>query len=653
MPFCLLEPQSDKFKKALKDGAINPDKMIEMTSEERREFLSEFVGKENAKEVNILFESKLLLKNQKRGMITWATKVGNLTPESRKNIIDKIEKLDKALSPIEENLFLADIVEKRLGVQVDENEAAIITGLAEQMNSEWDNAAKKAGADASIKEVKAVLREDPNKTYFRINKELNDFMAKQVPGKLVEGWFDRGSHILNEGLSVARALKTGLDLSAVLRQGITYFGRREWNGAFIRMFGYAKTQSATDQLEVNMLSHKYSDEAMAVKRDLGLTLLGESFTQREEQFASKLIEGIPLLRGSERAHTGFLNDLRFNRFVNVLQKLDEAGNGITDNPKAMKDLAKVISAATGRGTLGSAEGAARPLATVLFSPRWFASRIQLVTNVGTKSGPARIEAAKALGTMVGLTTTIMGLALMAGLDPELDPRSSDFGKVKIKGKIRFDATFGMGSYVRVIVQIALRSTKSSTTGRILALNSGDFGGRTGFDVLTSFIENKASPAAGIIRDALKGEGFAGAELTPAYIANQLLTPLILDTTIEAYQQSGGSLLTTGAVFAAEMFGIGVNSYGYVPGGNDWEELRETDGKKYEEAVLELNKSLMPALKDVHNSDKFQGFTVDEQNATINAVIAKEKEKIERKFKIGTRKERKERKPSGERLLRSL
>jgi hypothetical protein len=68
--------------KKLKSGEIDPAKLVEMTSQERRDFFSKFLGEENARQVNALFESKLLLKNQQQGIITWAKKVAGITKEA-------------------------------------------------------------------------------------------------------------------------------------------------------------------------------------------------------------------------------------------------------------------------------------------------------------------------------------------------------------------------------------------------------------------------------------------------------------------------------------------------------------------------------------------------------------------------------------------
>ena len=65
MAYCLTLEQKNKFRESLRNGEIDPVKLSAMTSLERRAFLEKYVGKENAQTTNALFESKLLLKNQK------------------------------------------------------------------------------------------------------------------------------------------------------------------------------------------------------------------------------------------------------------------------------------------------------------------------------------------------------------------------------------------------------------------------------------------------------------------------------------------------------------------------------------------------------------------------------------------------------------
>jgi len=131
MTYCLPKAFASQFLKALRDGTIEPGKLMEMTSAERRAFFEPIVGKENALQVNALFESKLLLKDQQRGLVSWAKSLTNIKEPVRRDMLAKIEKMDKVLSPSDEHGFLADLAEQKLGTAVTEDEAKKITELAQ------------------------------------------------------------------------------------------------------------------------------------------------------------------------------------------------------------------------------------------------------------------------------------------------------------------------------------------------------------------------------------------------------------------------------------------------------------------------------------------------------------------------------------------
>ncbi len=166
--FCLPKQHAQKFVEALIKGEINPEKLSAMSSDERRAEFSKFVGEENASDVNSLFESKLLLKNQKQGYITWAKNVGGIKLETRRNIISQIENLDKILSPAEEKGFLKDLAAQKLGVAVSFEEAKNITELtgklksvAEQKDEAGNHTVEYFEALANTKKYVQSLNENP------------------------------------------------------------------------------------------------------------------------------------------------------------------------------------------------------------------------------------------------------------------------------------------------------------------------------------------------------------------------------------------------------------------------------------------------------------------------------------------------------------
>ena len=55
MAYCLPRALASKFLEALKDGTIEPVKLMDMTSKERADFFAKIVGDEKAHHVNALF----------------------------------------------------------------------------------------------------------------------------------------------------------------------------------------------------------------------------------------------------------------------------------------------------------------------------------------------------------------------------------------------------------------------------------------------------------------------------------------------------------------------------------------------------------------------------------------------------------------------
>ena len=118
MAWCLPPELTSKFLGALKDGTITPEKMIDMTSAERHALFSDIVGEENAGPVNAALESKLLLKNQQAGLVTWAKKMAGLTEPAQRDIVSRIMRIDRLLNPAEERSFLADAAAQKFGATV-------------------------------------------------------------------------------------------------------------------------------------------------------------------------------------------------------------------------------------------------------------------------------------------------------------------------------------------------------------------------------------------------------------------------------------------------------------------------------------------------------------------------------------------------------
>ncbi len=541
MSFCLLKPDVEKFIEALKTGKINPVKLAEMTSKERRNYLSDIVGKENAKEVNALFESKLLLKNQQQGMINWAKKTAGLKPEVRRDLISRIEKLDKVLDPKEQDLFLEDLASTKLGTDVTFEEAKHIADLSRKITE------LKTGED----------RMAYGRAKVELGNYISDLKNSNAPSFIQKPLGEK----LTEIAGTTKGLKASLDNSAIFRQG--------WKTLFSNPTIWAKNakqsfkdlvqqfggKAVMDEVQADIQSRPTYDLMKKAKLDVGTT---------EEQFPSHLAEKVPLLgrlyKSSEAAYTGFVYRTRADVFDKYLKIAETAG--VELDKTQLESIGKLVNSLTGRGNLGTVgEKAATAFNNIFFSPRFLKSNIDFLTAHQFQKGATPfVKKQAAINLMKVVVGTASVLAIANALKPgsvETDPRSSDFGKIRI-GNTRFDVTGGMGSLLTLAGRLLTMSSKNATTKQITPLNSGKYGAQTGMDVLVNFAEGKASPIAGVVRDIMKGQTFGGGKPTILGEANNLLTPLPITNAYSSFTTPGAAnpLLT----IIADALGIGTNTY---------------------------------------------------------------------------------------------
>src|SRR5690606_11420066 len=223
-------------------------------------------------------------------------------------------------------------------------------------------------------------------------------------------------------------------------------------------------------------------------------------------------------------------------------------------------LASFINNATGRGKLGKYGERVSPLLNgVFFSPRNFAAKLTLLNPAyyAKLEKPVRIEAMKDMLTLVGAGTTVLSLASMIpGVKVETDPRSSDFGKIRV-GNTRIDIWGGFQQPVRFFAQFMTGEYKSTRTGQVRELSNKKFPFETRWDLFARFFQQKFSPQASFVADQLRGEDLIGRELTLTDEVKQNLIPLYMQDMIEASEELG---LGSVALGAPAIFGVGVQNY---------------------------------------------------------------------------------------------
>lgn len=532
MAWCLNKNLSTEFLRKLKSGELNPDELSTMTSAERNALFSGFLGEDNAKEVNALFESKLLLKNQKQGMITWAQKVGRLNPEARTDVIARINRLEKVMNPVEERMFFADLAAKKLGTEVTVDEAKKIAELAKKVDD---------------------LRGVPEKRIEYGNAVLDfyDYMNSLNPVK---------ASVTTNILNLPKTAMSTLDFSAPFRQGWGMMSRKEFWSNYADMFKAAFSEKQFRNMQADIISRPtYQTMKQA---GLRITTLGDKLSQREEQFMSSLLDKVPGVRGSERAYVIFLSKLRADVFDNLLKASELRGESVAPGSQSTKDLASVVNNFTGAGAIGKGDkyGNAVPvLNATLFSPRKLSATIGMLNPVNYLnpkiSRTARMAAFRQLIGSLLISSTVLGLAKISGAGTEEDPTSSDFGKIQAGGT-RYDVTGSNGSYAVLLARLMSNKTKSTTTGKITELGKG-YKAATRADLIVKFARNKLSPTASFVADFLYGSDAIGQPFKVSSAVLNRIKPLIISNVIETAKKDPASVLP---VLLAEMFGVGTQTY---------------------------------------------------------------------------------------------
>ncbi len=553
MGICLPKFEAEKMIKALKEGKIDPGKLSQMTSKERRAFFTDIVGKEEATTVNSLFESKLLLKNQQAGMITWAKQLTGIKPEVRRDLITRIEKMDKVLDPKDADLFLEDLASKRLGTDVTVDEAKEIADMSKEVTKAKSGIELSSpnGSESRMTYGRAVVKLANYVNDLKLkNTETYLEQARQSPGRAtLKALSDLG------GLS--KSLKASLDNSVIGRQGLkTLFSepkiwRKNAVQSFVDMYDQFGGKAVRDEVMADVLSRPNALNGLYTKEKLAVGNI-------EEAFPTSLPERIPgvgkAFSASQAAFEGFQYRTRADVFDKYVELAEKTGANV-------EGIGKVANALTGRGHLSGLEPAANFTNNVFFSPRFLKSNIDLLTVHAFDKGIspfARKQAATNLLKVIGGLGTVLTIAnaVMPG-SVEKDPRSSDFGKIKV-GDTRFDVSGGMSSLVTLVSRLATMSSKSSVSGKVSSLNSDKYGATTGMDVFTNFIEGKLAPLPGIVRDYFKGRDFNGNKPTLTSATKNLLVPLPITNYQELKNDPKSAPLLISLI--ADALGIGTNTY---------------------------------------------------------------------------------------------
>lgn len=557
MSFCLPKFASDALLEKFRNKEITPESLVSMTSAERRAMFEQFVGPENAKQVNALLEKKLILKNQQLGIINWAKSITGLKPQVRQNILTKVDRMTEVLSPAEEAKFLEDLVETRLGFNVSVEEAGRLVDFSK---------------DIEAKRQK-ITDDMPNGSTERLEyglakalfKEYVDELKLTKSTKLFESIKNNPKDAVYDLMGATKSILASLDNSFFGRQGLKVLTTNPstWSKAFLKSWsdiGKAlKGEKPTLAIRADILSRK---NALNGKYESGKYAID---VLREEAYPSSLPERIPLFgrlfTASQEAYNGAALRMRADLADKFIEQAEKQGIDMLNDKVQAESIGKLVNSMTGRGNIGKLEVFGKEVNAALFSVKYLKSNWDFLTAHAFDSSMskyAKKQASMNLVKTIGVTAGVLALAdqLWPG-SVDYDPRSANFGKIKI-GATRFDVTGGMSSIAVLAARVATGEKKNSTTGKVTSLTSGKFGSSSRWDELLQFGQNKSSPAAGAVISWMRGKDFKGEKPTLESTAKSLVTPLPIPTWQELTTNPDAADPVVSMILS--QLGIGVNTY---------------------------------------------------------------------------------------------
>lgn len=580
---CIPKNVAMALKTRLKSGEITPAKLAKMTSKERNTYFKKFLGEDYAASVNALYESKRLLKDQQRGLVTWLETVSGLKPEAKRMLIDRVKNMKKFLSPGEKEDFLQDLAAQKLGVGVTRDEAGEIATYAKAYEEHLAEYKKLTEELRTPQKPNAVLPED-DPIRLKIGEARVKFenyvaeLKRDANKRTIRDWRTTPLRSLGGQFSdiggLAKSLKASLDLSFTLRQGFKAMIAHpdKWAKSVVDGFDMAFRQlwkKGTNDDIINALKAEIYGRENSLNGNY--KKMGLDLGTVEEAYPTSLPEKVPLLgrvyKASETAFNGMAYRLRADIADELVRSLGRSGRDTTDKA-LLHSIGEYTNSLTGRGSLGRAEGFAKHFNNLFFSPKFFKSNLDFLT---AHMADPNMDPALKKRALTNLLKTVVavgaGLAFAKAINPDavnFDATSSDFGKVKV-GNTRVDVTAGLSSIINLFYRSADITARGATQGKLkLGEKKYDKNNPLG-EIALSFTQNKLAPLPRTLGvDLAAGKDFNGNPVNLTSVDGlknlgiDLMAPLPVSNFIELAndKESIGVILGT----MLDGLGVGTNTY---------------------------------------------------------------------------------------------
>ncbi len=398
-------------------------------------------------------------------------------------------------------------------------------------------------------------------------ESLKSVAQKRTFGEVLRNYLSNPVDFVSDLAGSMKAAKASLDNSFHLRQGLPTFlkgitgdvqSAKIWWKTFVKswqlMWNTLKKKKVMRGLFAEMVSDP--DYELLKRAKIALNVI-------EEEIPVDLPSRIPILgmlfRMGENAFVGSARYMRYQlgkQYLNVWRK-----SGKTLDKRELESLGRLANSQTGRGDIASKTQRPGLLNNLFWSPRNLRAYIDILTlHLFDRNFSmfARRQAATNLVRYISGAAMILAIAKWVDDDSVTwDSNSADFGKIRVGGS-RFSVGGGLTVLVVLASRLATREFTSSTTGKTRSIDSGKFGAFGGKELVFNFVENKLSPAAQVAVSLIDQKTWKGDTLTAPQMADDALTPLIIQNVFEAGDVEDSANVL--AILMAEALGVNVNTY---------------------------------------------------------------------------------------------
>ncbi len=472
-------------------------------------------------------------------------------------------------------------------------------------------------------------------------KAMSEFLPKDITDALMglaeksrkarRGLTGKIVDALYEMTNLPRALVASMDMSFVGIQGLKLSIRHPVLGMKAMASGWRAFLNE-ENLVYQRKKHETNPKFQFAKDVMGVAYYEVGTQNTSEFFLSQLAKKIPGIKAAERGYNAAANELRMGVAFQLIEKLGH--EGLTTGQ--WKDLGSAINHLSGHGDLKSLKKLMPLMNFAMFSAKKNLANAQLAQDLNpwklVKNGGKPTPAMKMVaGTLVADTVFAMGvlylLSLIKGVEVECDPKSTDFGKIRI-GDTRFEFFGDSHRICRVVAQLITGKHKT---------RDGELIDAEKISVISRYLQSKASPVAGLTIDLIRGEDYLGRPLTGSTedIVTQVFertTPLFIQ---DMYDYIRYNNLDMDIVYAAPLAFHGVTTLTYPESKSGQArsyknaKAKEYYGTKWEELGPEAQKYLRlfePNIEELELMAK-----QEKNDKAVNTRFLKEQRKSERKL----------------------